>query len=439
MSEMTRREFVKTTGAAGLAIPMSASFLSARPHAAGSDTIRVGLIGCGGRGTGAAGQALRADKGAVLWAMGDTFPEHLESSLGRLTESASKMSSDGHSASRDDKIQCPTSRQYIGFDAYRKVIDSGVDVVILTTPPAFRPQHLRAAVESGKHVFAEKPVAVDATGIRSVIESAKMAKRNGTSLMSGFCWRYHSQVRETFDKIHSGGIGDVVAVQSTYNTTGWIQPKSRKPEWSDTEFQLRNWHYFTPISGDHIVEQAVHAIDWIAWAHKDVPPTKCTATGGRMTRPDLPETGNVYDNFAVHYEYEDGSRGYHMCRHWPNSSSDNTAYLMGTKGDCRMMPWSGTHVIKGKGQSNWRGSAAGNDMYQQEHDELFAAIRSGNRIDDGVKMANSSLMAIMGRIAAYTGKTVTWDDVMNAEDDLNPSEWSWGPRTTPTLAIPGSA
>jgi len=263
----------------------------------------------------------------------------------------------------------------------------------------------------------------------------RKAESAGLSLMSGFCWRYHAQVRDAFGQLRNGGIGDLRAITSTYNTTGWIQPKPRQPEWDDTTWQLRNWHYFTPISGDHIVEQAVHAIDWIAWAHDDVPPARCTAVGGRMTREDIPETGNVYDNFSVTYEYEDGSRGFHMCRHWPNTATDNSGYLMGETGYMTLVPWTGQHRIEGA--TPWRCTTEANDMYQQEHDELFAAIRTGDRIDDGQRMAYSTLMAIMGRMAAYTGQVVTWEQAMNSTEDLNPEPIEFGPRAVPELAIPG--
>jgi predicted dehydrogenase len=430
---MTRRDFVATSAAAGAAMAAAPAWAGMRPMRR-SEELRVGLIGCGGRGTGAAMQAMMADSDSVLWAVGDAFEPAIAPSLGHVTDAVASQDA----ASVERKIQVDDSRRFVGFDAYKKVMASGVDVVILTTPPVFRPAMLRAAIESGKHVFCEKPVAVDGPGIRSVLESARLAREKNLSLMSGFCWRYQSQTRDAMKQVHDGMIGDVKAVYSTYNTTGWIQPKPRRPEWSDTEWQLRNWHYFTPLSGDHIVEQAVHAIDWIAWAHQDVPPARCTAVGGRMTRPDIPETGNVYDNFSVTYEYEDGSRGFHMCRHWPNTASDNSGYLMGTTGNMTFVPWTGNqHRIEG--EHPWRCRTPPNDMYQQEHDELFAAIRTGARIDDGEMMAKSTLMAIMGRMAAYTGQVVTWEDALNSDVNLNPRPFAWGERPVPALAIPGQA
>jgi len=419
----SRRQFVKASAAAPIAGALASPIWA---FAGGSDRIKVGLIGCGGRGTGAAVQALRADPGNVLWAVGDAFADHLETGLGNIRKAMA--------GNDTEQINVPPDRRFVGLEAFQRVIEQ-TDVVILTTPPAFRPEHLAAAVGAGRHVFCEKPVAVDGPGIRSVLESVGIAAQKNLSLMSGFCWRHHDQVRSAFDQIRQGAIGSVRAVHSTYNTTGWVEPTRRAPGWSDTEWQVRDWHYFHPLSGDHIVEQAVHAIDWITWALGGATPTRCTAVGGRMTRPDTPETGNVYDNFAVTYEFEDGSRGFHMCRHWPNTPADNTGYVIGESGTLRLEPWTGRHVING--DNPWQCTLPRNDMYQREHDELFAAIRSGNRFDDGRQMAHTTLMAIMGRMAAYTGQVVTWDQALNSKENLNPDPWTWGDRPAPELAVPG--
>ncbi len=441
--ELGRREFVKRSAAFAAAGSIAGPALAvhgvgAHAHVAGSDSIRVGLIGCGGRGTGAVVQALRADPGTVLHAMGDAFAPRIETCLGHVRNAMAQSDEQAGEASTAfrDKIKVDEDHRFAGFDAYRHVIDSGVDMVILTTPPAFRPEHLAYAVRAGKHVFCEKPVAVDGPGIRSVLRSAREARERGLNLMSGFCWRYKLQVRELFEQLHAGRAGEIVSVSSTYNTTGWHAPRSRKPEWTEMEWRLRNWHYATWLSGDHIVEQAVHAIDWLHWAFRDVPPDRCVAVGGRMTRPAVPETGNVYDNFSVTYEFPGGARAYHMCRHWPNTPSDNTMYLQGTKGRTHMNPWSGRPqaII---GEQAWEGSAPNNDMYQQEHDELFASIRAGDTINDGEWMAHSTLMAIMGRMAAYTGQVVTWEQALNSQEKLTPDTWQWGDAPPCELAIPG--
>ncbi len=433
---LTRREFVATGAAIGAAGLLAPGALAARAGSRRADELRVGVVGCGGRGTGAVVQALKADRGALLWAMGDVFGERIESCLGYTRAAMEELDLEGATTSWGEKIRADKSRRFVGLDSFQGVLDSGVDVVLLTTPPAFRPQHLAAAVDAGVHVFCEKPVAVDAPGVRSVLESARAARRAGLSLMSGFCWRYQDQVRECFEHLAAGGIGDVHTIQTTYNTNGWVAPNPRQDGWSDTEFQLRNWQYFTPISGDHIVEQAVHAIDWIGWAMGDAPPERCWAVGGRSTRPDTPETGNVWDNFAITYEYSGGVRAYHTCRHWPNTASDNSAYFLGSQGRCVMQPWTGRHEVMG--ERPWKGSAPGNDMYQREHDVLFKSIRDGAPVNDGERMSRTTLLAIMGRMAAYTGQVVSWVQAMESGQDLNPEPWAMGVRETPSIAVPGT-
>jgi len=430
---MSRRSFTAASAAIG------AAAVFARPSFGFVNTrvdrvLKVGVVGCGGRGTGAIIQALKADPGSVLWAMGDVFEDKLKPCLGYVENAMLDLDEDQGTDKWVKKIRVE-GRMYAGLDAIHKVLASGVDVMILTTPPGFRPEHLHASVEADKHVFCEKPVAVDATGVRSVLESARMAKEKNLSLMSGFCWRYQDQVRETFEKLHAGGIGDIHTIQTTYNTTGWVAPNPRKSGWSDAEFQLRNWQYFTPLSADHVAEQAVHAIDWIAWVMNDQPPVKCFAVGGRQTREQRPETGNVWDHFSIIYEYANGVRAYHMCRHWPNTPSDNSAYFLGSAGNCTMQPWNGTHTIEG--DSPWKGSASSNDMYQREHDVLFKAIHNSNPVNDGVFMSHSSLLAIMGRMAAYTGQVVTWDQALNSRENLNETPWALDERPTPSLAMPG--
>ncbi|MCA9304282.1 MAG: Gfo/Idh/MocA family oxidoreductase [Phycisphaerales bacterium] len=433
---MSRRAFTASTAAIGAAAVFARPSFGAIASLRGENTLRVGVVGCGGRGTGAVIQALKADPGSVLWAMGDVFEEKIGACLHYANEAMLDLDDEQSTDTWAKKIRVE-DRRFSGFDAIHRVLSSGVDVVILTTPPGFRPEHLRHSIEANKHVFCEKPVAVDAPGVRSVLESARLAKEKSLALMSGFCWRYQDQVKETFDKIHAGGIGELHTIQTTYNTTGWVEPKPRKKEWSDAEFQLRNWQYFTPLSADHVAEQAVHAIDWQAWAMKDRPPLRCFGVGGRQTRPDLAETGNVWDHFSLIYEYAGGVRTYHMCRHWPNTPSDNSAYFLGSAGNCVMQPWNGTHTIEG--ENPWKGSAKSNDMYQREHDVLFRAIRDGTPVNDGVRMSHSSLLAIMGRMAAYTGQVVTWEQAVNSQAALNTQPWAFGDRPTPAMVMPGTS
>lgn len=388
-------------------------------HVAGMDTIKVGLVGCGGRGTGAAAQALLADPGCRLWAAADLLPGRIDASVSAVGEEVAEGNPEG--------IDCAAERRFAGLDGYKRVLDSGVDLVILATPPGFRPEQFKAAVEAGKHCFVEKPMATDTAGVKSVLESGEKARQRGLAVVAGFCWRYADAEKATYQEILNGRLGAVRAMYTTYNAGGFPAPQARRPEWSDLEFQLRNWHYYTWLSGDHIVEQAVHSIDWINWAMGDREPVRATAVGGRQVRTGA-EFGHIYDHFSVTYEYE-GAQGpakaFHMCRHWPNCSSDNTASIMGEKGHAYVNGWGPVHQIEAAGQPVWKyaeqaGAVRGNRMYQNEHDELMKSIRAGAPINDTQWMARSTLMAIMGRTAAYTGRTVTWEEMMRGEDRLVP-------------------
>ncbi len=423
---MTRRSFV-AAAAGAVAAP---GVIARMAHAAGSDQLRVGVIGCGGRGTGAAVQALRADKGAVLVSMGDVFADRLDSSLSGITGEM------GDEATQ--RVQVPQDRRFTGFDCYQRVIDSGVDVVLLTSYPHFRPAHLKAAVDAGKHVFAEKPLAVDGPGLRSVLASAEEAKKRNTALLVGFCWRYNDGMRATFEKINSGALGRVQTVHTTYHTST-LGRRPRKPEWSDLEFQLRNWWHFTWLSGDHVVEQAVHSIDRLSWAMNDEPPARVTCLGGRAARSG-PEHGNVYDHFAAVYEYADGRRCFHTTRQIDNCPHDNSDYIYGTAGSGVVNGWAPTYSVRDLGGvETWKYTGpTDRDMYQNEHNELFASIRAGTPINDCERGARSTLMALMVRMAAYTGQTITWEQALNSQEDLTPASYEWGPGPEVVVAVPGS-
>lgn len=451
---VSRRSFVKTAavvmpavagagiigGFPGLAHASSGFFFGR----AGEDKIRIGLIGCGGRGTGAAAQALAADPGCVLVSMGDVFKERVDSSLKNITEQFKEELGD----KVGERINVPPERQFVGLDSYQKVIDSGVDVVLLTSYPAFRPIHLKAAIAAGKHVFAEKPVAVDAPGIRSVLESAAEAKKKNLGLLVGFCWRYNASMRQAFDRVLGTNgqtqlLGDITSVHTTY-LTGTLGKRPRKPEWSDLEFQMRNWWHFNWISGDHIVEQAVHSIDRLAWAMGDRIPERVICLGGRAARTG-PESGDSFDHFAATYEYEGGLRCFHTCRQQDGLPSDNTDYVYGTKGHAVINGWTARFPMKAYGKSNpamlWDGKGDPGDagkMYDDEHKELFASIRAGKPINDAERGARSCLMAIMARMAAYTGQTITWEQAMNSKESLVPDKLSWDMSLpTPEVAVPG--
>ena len=434
---MNRRDFLATsaltlgtttacaTGAGTATLPAT---LSTKPR---SGILKIGLVGCGGRGTGAAVQALRADPNVVFWAIGDTFLDRVEGSLKGITETLGK---DGSS-----KIDCPPQRRFVGFEAYKQVIDSGVDVVLLVTPPGFRPPQFEYAVAAGKHVFLEKPVAVDAAGLRRIRAAADLAKQKDLSVVCGFCWRFDTRMRAVFGQIHDGAIGDIVSVHTTYHT-GTLSPKARKPEWSDMEWQMRNWWHFTWLSGDHIVEQAIHSIDRLLWATNGKLPVRCIALGGRAARDSKgqPEQGHVYDHFAVIYEYADGKRTFHTCRQIDACPNDNTDYVYGTKGHAAINGWAPPHqLVDASGKAFWASGKEAKDMYQQEHDELFAGLRSGKVLWTGDAMCDSTMMAIMARMAAYTGQTVTWEQAWKSTEDLVPKQLAFGPIPVPAVAIPG--
>jgi predicted dehydrogenase len=414
----TRRDFL--TASAGLA---GAALLAPAVHAAGSDTLKIGLIGCGGRGTGAAAQALKADANVKLVAMGDIFADKIVASLNQLRS--------------DDeigkKIDVKREACFDGFDNYKKVLAADIDVVLLTTPPGFRPLHLKAAVEAGKHIFCEKPMAVDGPGVRSIMDTVRESKKKNIALVAGFCYRYEKGKRETLKRIHQGQVGEIIALQCTYNA-GALWHRPRQPGWDDMTWQLRNWPYFTWLSGDHIVEQACHSLDKMAWAMRDEPPVKANGTGGRQSRIDA-EFGHIFDHHAVVYEWKNGVKMFHACRQQKGCKNDVSDFVMGTLGTAEIM----RHRITG--QKPWSHRAKANDrtedMYQNEHDELFASIRSSKPINDGDRMAQSTLMAIMGRMATYTGQEITWEKALNSKEDLTPAKYEFGSLAVAPVAKPG--
>ncbi len=426
----TRRDFLKQSSLAagvglvgGLAIARSA-------HAAGDEVLRVGLIGCGGRGTGAALNALAADKQAKLVALADAFEDRVRSCRERLLKQNPQQT-----AVDDDHL-------FVGFDAYKRLIESGVNVVLLCETPHFRPISLRAAVEAGKHVFCEKPVAVDAPGIRSVLETCKLAEQKGLSIVSGLCWRYHPAVIETMKRVQDGAIGEVISIQETYLTAlPWSRP--RDPNQTEMEFQMRNWYNFHWLSGDHNVEQHVHSLDKGSWAMGDKPPVRAWGTGGRQSRGREPEFGNIYDHHAVVYEYENGAQMYSYCRQQRGAWGNVSDIFGGTKGTCVVLPQ--YRITDRTGQVAWKYDGPDGNMYELEHDALFKSIRSGNPINNGHYMALSTMLAIMGRMVTYTGQAITWEQAINSKEALVPSAYDFkgnppvmpDPDGTYALAVPG--
>ncbi len=424
-SASTRRDFLKTSSAAGVAAA-SLTALTPGVYASGTDVLKVGLVGCGGRGTGAATNALNADPNLQLVAVADAFKDRAEKSLGRL----------GSQNAIKDMVKVDDDHIFDGLEGYKHVIDSS-DVVLLATPPGFRPQHLRAAVEAGRHIFTEKPMATDPAGARSVYESVEMSKKKNFAMVAGFCWRYDYQKKELFKRIHSGEIGDVRAVYGTYLSSP-VKPmpaaSTRPAGMPDLEWQVRNWYNFAWLSGDGLVEQAIHTVDWLAWTMQDKPPVSCTAVGGRQ----LPaEGGNIYDHVEVNYLWDNDARGFMAQRQIPGCYNQNALYVMGTKGTGKLGRKS--EICDLDGETVWQYGGPRNNMYQTEHDEFFASIRSGKHINDGDRMASSTLMGIMGRIAGYTGREITWEMAKNSKLSLVPdASKGWdSPSEPPAMARPG--
>jgi predicted dehydrogenase len=412
----SRRAFLKTS-TAGLVGGAMAVGLGRTPgaNAAGSDMIKVGVIGCGGRGTGAASDVLRAAPGVKIVAMGDAFKDHLDASLKELSQF-------------EDKVDVPPERQFVGFGAFEKVLASDINYVILATPPGFRPWHLKAAVEAGKHIFAEKPVAVDGPGVRSVLETYEAAKAKGLAIGTGTQRRHQTGYLETLKRLQDGAIGEITMTRVYWNQGPiWVFPKQEG--WSDMEWQMRNWYYFTWLCGDHIVEQHVHNLDvanWAIGAH----PVRAVGLGGRQVRTD-PVYGNIYDHFAMDYEYPNGVRVASYCRQIPNCENSVSEALHGTKGFCQVNKYTIT------GENAWRMTSKDNLPYVQEHTDLIAAIRAGKPYNELKTVAESTLTAILGRMAAYTGQAVTWEQALNSAEDLMPSKLEWGELAVAPVAMPG--
>lgn len=418
----SRRDFLKTSAVVGGTVAAGLS-LSRGAHAAEDNTLKVGVVGCGGRGTGAVVNALKADPNTKLVAMGDAFEDRLTNSLNSLKNNAAV----------GERIAVDPENIYTGLDAYKGVIASGADVIILTTPPQFRPEHLRACVEAGKHTFVEKPVAVDAKGVRSVLETCKKAKEKNLNIVSGLCWRYDTKVKATMDRILSGDIGDVVSIEVRYLAGKlWTRPAQE----GDTEMmtQVRNWYNFAWLSGDFQVEQHVHSLDKALWAMGDVPPIACYGLGGRLVRTEQPAYGDIYDHGAAVFEYPNGKKVYYFGRQMNGCFGGTKDEFIGTKGTACVLNDFATRDYNG--ETTWSfnrqpreilRSLPSGSMYDLEHVALFNAIRSGDTINNGEYMSYSTLLGIMAREVAYTGQRITWDEMMNSQKDmtLDPANYSW--------------
>ncbi|MFN3485778.1 MAG: Gfo/Idh/MocA family protein, partial [Planctomycetota bacterium] len=407
---MSRRQFVATGAAAG-----AATWLSQVPlvHAGQSTpTLKAGLIGCGGRGKGAAGNFLAAAPNVQITALADVFEDRVKSV--------------GRELAGTEGFKVSPENCFTGLDAYKKVLDSGVDVVLLATSPGFRPIHFAAAVEAGKHVFMEKPVAVDPVGARKVIEIGKKAREKGLGVLAGTQYRHQKSFIETIKRVHDGWIGEILSGRAYYNTGLPWSPRARRPHESEMEWQIRNWLFYDWLSGDHIVEQHIHTIDVTDWV-MNARPVRAAAVGGRQTRMGE-QWGNVYDHFCVDYEYPKGVHVMSMCRQWPGCPGLVGAFFTGTKGEVDVY----AGVIRG--EKNWsfedefKEKPSIGKAYVQEHTDWIESIRAGKPINESAQVAESTLTAILGREAAYTGKVIAWADLAAAELDLSPPKYEFGPN-----------
>jgi myo-inositol 2-dehydrogenase / D-chiro-inositol 1-dehydrogenase len=428
----SRRNFLKTSAVAGGALAANLSMLS-NVHADGSDEIKIGLIGCGGRGTGAADNALHAAPHVKIYAMGDAFKDRLEGAHKTLTNLAQKES---RITELGNSVDVPESRRYVGLDAFEKVISSGANYIILATPPGFRPIHLAAAVAAGKNIFTEKPVATDATGIRSVLNTYETAKSKNLAIGAGLQRRHQAGYIETINRLNDGAIGDIVAGRCYWNQGAlWVHP--RQPGWSDLEYQLRNWYQFPWLCGDHIVEQHVHNLDVINWV-LDAHPISAMGMGGRQVRI-APEFGEIYDHFATEYEYPNGVHVLSMCRQIDGCANSVSEAVQGTRGSCQVNAYNyEMNTIKGKKTWNRGRRRDDVDPYVQEHTDLIASIRAGKPYNELKSVAESTLTAIMGRMSTYTGKKLTWDRALNSKENLMPGSLAWDMSLPePPIAVPG--
>lgn len=430
-SAVNRRDFVKASaalGAAGVMGGILSPAFASKLSGSTANTIRVGVIGCGGRGTGAAVNSLEAHPAVSIVAMADLFPDRLEGSLNHLKDHDLARTSTGES-----RVTVTPETAFSGFDAYHKLLAiKDIDYVILATPPHFRPIHFQAAINAGKNVFMEKPVAVDPVGIRKVIDAAAMADQKKLSVVAGTQRRHETNYLELMDRLKGGELGDVVSAQCYWNQGGlWVH--ERQPQYSDMEWQCRNWLYFTWLSGDHICEQHIHNLDVVNWAMGG-PPVKCTGLGGREVRT-AEKYGNIFDHHAVDYEYADGRQCMSMCRQIDGTAGRVEEVLHGTKGRAVSRP--GFAVIKGT--NDWRfDDSKHKNPYMVEHADLIASITGkGPHLNEAKRVAESTLTAIMGRMSTYTGKTVTWEHAMNSQLDLAPPEYSFTALETRPVSVPG--
>jgi myo-inositol 2-dehydrogenase/D-chiro-inositol 1-dehydrogenase len=438
--DSSRREFLKTSAAAVAGAGLASAF--APPvHAADSDTLKIALIGCGNRGTGALVQALNTSGSVKLWALADTFSDRVEMCLehvnrelrGEQTEDRPARKGKGKKAkpapkavaNAGDKVDVPKERQFVGLDAYRKAIESGVDVVLLAESPGYRPQHFEYAINAGKHVFMEKPVATDPAGIRRVLAAAAEAKKKNLKVGVGLQRRHQPSYHEAIQKIRDGAIGDLVALRAYWNGSHPAKQPFPRGDLSELEFQVRNWYFFSWLSGDHICEQHVHNLDVCNWI-KDGHPTEAQGMGGRQVRTGK-EYGNIFDHHAVEYTYADGTKMFSQCRQIPGCANKVAENAHGTRGVVNLNATQAEIVFGGKRIWHVTGGDQGyaNNAYQAEHDALFDAIRNDKPYNEAEYGAHSTMTAILGRMATYSGQIVSWDAAIKSNHSTTTDAEKW--------------
>ena len=418
----TRRDFLKTSAAVAGAAAVTGGMFNGSVYAAGDDTVKIGLVGCGGRGTGAASQALSTSGSVKLVAVGDAFMDKAQGAVNGLKKQFK------------DRVEIPDDKVFAGWDAYKQVVDSGVDLVILATSPGFRPMHFEYAVAQGKNVFMEKPVATDAGGVRRVLAAAEEAKKKNLKVGVGLQRHHDPKYIETVKRLQDGELGDLILLRAYWNgDRPWVRGrealKKVKPDLTEMEYQMRNWYYFVWTCGDHINEQHIHNLDVINWVKKG-PPKSAQGVGGRQVY-NFPDQGEIFDHHMIEYTYGDGSVLLSECRHQPKVWNSVSEHAHGSKGYANI----GSGSFDFKDGTKWKYKGANPNPYQVEHDDLFAAIRNNVAYSEAEYGAHSTMTAILGRMATYSGQQITWENAINSKVSVMPEKFAWD-ANPPSLPDP---
>ncbi|MGC1272956.1 MAG: Gfo/Idh/MocA family oxidoreductase [Planctomycetaceae bacterium] len=433
-----RREFLHATAASVGGALLLAPGLSARAYAAGDETIKVALVGCGARGTGAAAQALSTSHPLKLWAMADAFTDRLEGSLAELQSGSAGSYNVKKGDGFGGAIDVPPERRFVGLDAYRKAIDSGVDVILIAAPPGFRPQHFEYAVAAGKHVFMEKPVATDPAGVRRILEAAKVAKQKNLKVAVGLQRRHDPAYQEALKRIHDGEIGRIVTLRCYWNSGPPAKRPIARADMTELEYQIRNWYFFDWLSGDHICEQHIHNIDVCNWV-KGAYPVQAEGLGGRQVRTGK-EYGNIFDHHAVEFTYADGTKMLSQCRQIPGCQNRVAEFVEATDGEAELN--GGRSTLAKSGKTFWRPERrrgeANVSAHQLEHHVLFDSIANDKPQNEAEYGALSTMTAVLGRLATYSGKTVHWDEAFDSDRVLTTDAESWDAKAPVTPLADGS-